>query len=262
MRILYLLQLISPSFGGGEALFFKLAMGMIKKGHEVDIICYRFKSLGLSSSDDQELNISQLLKSGIKVHVVQPTITDKPGIVPSYSQQLGYIVNATKEGYHVIRKNKIELIHANTYSPVIVGYILGQLFRIPVVSTVHHVTLGHWKLWSSQNIVRSSTSFIGPLFEKLVLKIPVDMVHVVSNATKHDLLTINRKSRISTVYNGIELVAHDKVSTIPEYQDIFLFIGRLVITKNLSVIILAFKEVVQAIPSAKLIIVGEGPMRP
>jgi hypothetical protein len=179
----------------------------------------------------------------------------------TYSQQLGYIINALRKGFQIIKKNKIDIIHANTYSPIISAVILGKMFKIPVVSTVHHVTLGQWKLWSSQEKVQRSTSLIGPVYEKLVLKMPVQTVHVVSHATKDDLIRVNPGAKVVTIYNGINPDNYNDLSTTYEYQDFILYIGRLVVTKNLQVVILAFKQVVLTFPHAKLIVVGDGPMR-
>jgi glycosyltransferase involved in cell wall biosynthesis len=178
----------------------------------------------------------------------------------SYKHQLGYIVNAFRKGLQVAKKADIDIIHANTYTPVIPGVILGKVLGIPIVATIHHIALGQWKLWSSQEGVHGSTSFIGPIYEKLILKLPVDMVHVVSNSTKEDLIRINPKAKVTMIYNGLDFGEGIKSNDI-EYQDYILYIGRLAVTKNLTIVILGFRTVVQKFPNAKLIIVGEGGMR-
>ena len=45
------------------------------------------------------------------------------------------------------------------------------------------------------------------------------------------------------------------------YDKFVLYIGRLVAGKNLQTVILAFKKVVSMLPDAKLIVMGDGPLR-
>ena len=200
-----------------------------------------------------------MISEGAKIHAIKPALEDRGGILLTYSQQLGYIVNALIKGRQIIRRNGIDIIHANTYTPVIPAVVLGKTFNIPVISTIHHVVLGQWKLWSSQQGVRGSTSFIGPIYEKIILRLPVERVHVVSHTTEEELMRFNPKAKVTTINNGIDV--EDNSSTEFEYQEFILYIGRLAITKNLGVVILAFRDVVQTFPDARLIIVGDGGMR-
>jgi glycosyltransferase involved in cell wall biosynthesis len=263
LEILYLLQIISPTVGGGEALFHNFAKSMMQKGHRVNIICYELKVSGSTDLKRPGLDMSDLEKEGANIYKVKPAIEDKGGVLLSYSQQFGYIFNAFRKGLQILRRGKIDIIHANTYTPVIPAFLLGKMYRIPVISTVHHVALGHWKLWASQAAVRGSTSFIGPLYEKFILKLPVDAVHVVSCSTKIDLLKVNPNAKTNVIYNGIDLgesIDTNKENGVND-QRFILYIGRLVVTKNLEVVILAFERVARTFPDAKLIIVGDGPMR-
>jgi glycosyltransferase involved in cell wall biosynthesis len=92
---------------------------------------------------------------------------------------------------------------------------------------------------------------------------PVDTIHTVSNATKEDILKIKVRtpSSIVAIPNGINLKNYDYMHFKKDYQNYVLFIARLVVFKNLDVVISAFKDVVKKVPDAKLIVVGDGPMR-
>ena len=252
MHILYLVQLFSPSVGGGEALFYYFAREMLERGHQVSIICYKRKS---------SFDLYDLIRKGIKIYSIKPEIEDVHAPVLTYMQHIKYIMNAVGKGHEVINKNNVDIIHANTYTPIIPAVILGRVFKIPVVATIHHITLGCWKYWASQEGVPAGSSFIGPFYEKLVLKMPVQMAHVVSESTKKDLIKINAKVRINVLYNGIDIQEYNGLTSEEHYQKYLLFIGRLVSTKNLNTVILALKHVIIDFPDVKLVVVGRGPMR-
>jgi glycosyltransferase involved in cell wall biosynthesis len=256
-----MLQKVSPSLGGGEALFYNFARSMQSKGHEVHILCYELRASKDHSVTRPGLEIHNLLDKGVIMHTIKPSIEDRGGVLFSYKHQIGYIVNALRRGRQIIKKNKIDIVHANSYTPIIPAVILGKILRVPVVSTIHHVTLDQWKVWASQEGVQGTTSFIGPIYEKLILRMPVQIVHLVSHSTKEDFIKINPKAKVAVIYNGIDLGRNVHLCTEYRYQEFILYIGRLASTKNLSVVILAFRYVIQTLPHAKLVVVGEGPMR-
>jgi glycosyltransferase involved in cell wall biosynthesis len=182
-------------------------------------------------------------------------------------QNMMYIINAIIKGSQIIRQNKIDVIHANNLSPIIVGGILAKIHHVPFISTIHAIFTNSsgdfWKKWAAQNNVSRTSSIIGPLFEKITVKMPVDIIHTVSNASKDGIINFNAKSssNIVVIPNGINLNDYDCVGFEKDYQNYVLFIGRLVFLKNLDVVISAFKDVVRKLPNAKLILVGDGPMR-
>jgi glycosyltransferase involved in cell wall biosynthesis len=95
--------------------------------------------------------------------------------------------------------------------------------------------------------------------------LPVDLVHTVSNSSKEDLIKFDAAkdgSKILMVPNGIDLGHYTEKETECQYQDFALFVGRLVEYKNLEVVIAAFSEVIKSLPTAQLVVVGDGPARP
>ena len=118
-----------------------------------------------------------------------------------------------------------------------------------------------WKMWTEQNKASRITSYLGPIFEKLTIKVPSDIIHTVSQATKDDILKVKRNSKVVVIPLGIDLSLYNSKIHQTEFQKFVLFIGRLVYYKNLNVIISYFGDVVKKLPVAKLVIVGDGPMR-
>jgi len=257
MNVLYMTQFFSPSsVGGGEVVFSNFVKGMAEEGHVIEVICHRMR-------DQKNNNVNT---DKVTVHRIKPEVEYKGELPTSISVNLAYIINAVLKGTQIIRSKNIDIIHSNYYTPIIAGVILAKIHRLPVVSTIHDVfttsSPDYWKKWAAQNNLSRLSSIIGPRFEKLTVRLPNDVIHAVSNATKEDLIKFNAKPRIVVIPNGIDLSQHDKLGyERGNYQNYVLFIGRLVFYKNLDVVISSFKEVIQKLPDAKLIVVGDGPMR-
>ncbi|MGI0043867.1 MAG: glycosyltransferase family 4 protein [Nitrososphaeraceae archaeon] len=261
MEILYLTQILSPSIGGGELVFFNLAKGMVKLGHKVHIICHKKRPININDISPPSLAINTLEDIGASIHNIEPELVDRGGILLNYRHHIGYIINALRVGHALIKKGKIDIIHANVYTPVIPGTILGKVYSIPVIITVHNVLLEGWRDWSSQKNVSKATSFIGPIYEKMIFKMRIEAFHVVSKKVESDLVHFSPKAKAVVIHNGVEIQEYPTPTTNYEYEKFILYLGRLVNGKNLQVVILAFKDVVRMIPEAKLMVAGDGPMR-
>ena len=197
---------------------------------------------------------------GVNIHGVKPELEDKGGILLTYRDQIGYIINALRVGHGLIKESKIDIIHANIYAPVLPAIVLGKIYCIPVVITVHNVMLDGWREWSSQKNVPRMISTIGPFYEKMILRMPAKAFHVVSEKVKSELVQFNSKAKAVVIYNGVEPEPGLPQDSKP-YNKFILYLGRLVIRKNLQVVIHAFKDVVKVLPEAKLMVAGDGPMR-
>ena len=255
INILYLTQFFSVTRGGGEVVFYNLAEEMARRGHYVHVISHQIKNL-------KENNLNGM----INMHRIKPILENKGGEVPSITQNMMYIINAILKGSQIIRQQKIDIIHANQLSPVIAGSILAKFHKIPIIITIHDVVTTSssysWKNWAAQKNVSRASSIIGPFFEKITVSVPVDIIHTVSNASKEDLVKFNTKASIIRVIPpGIDLRYYDNLGVKKEYQSYVLFIGRLVYYKNLEILISSFKEITKRLPDAKLVAVGDGPMR-
>jgi glycosyltransferase involved in cell wall biosynthesis len=254
MRILYITQWLSSVGGGGEVVFRDIAYGMSQNGHSVHVLCHKL-------SHFKENRDPPFENDNLHVNRINPTVM---GFPPSMKQNISFIINAILKGSQIIRKYKIELIHVNNFAPVIAGSVLSRLFSIPIISTIHVVfgaaSKDFWKGWSSQKNISPMSSVIGPIFEKLTIRIPVNAIHAVSNSTRRDILNVNSNSEVAVIYNGVDLSPYDGYESSLDYQNYVVFIGRLVFNKNLNIVISSFADVKKTIPDAKLVVVGFGPM--
>lgn len=250
MKILYISQFFSDSTGGGETVISNLAKEMTNRGHLVHVICH-----------DTMERINPYL--GLDIKYVKPCVVHKGGIPPSIRQNALYMVNAISEGIRLARKNGIDVIHSNSHSSIIPGIVISKIFNIPIVSTIHDVfsfgSPSRWKRWTEQYSLSKAYAILGPLFEKINIRMPVDVIHAVSKSTKDEILEINPSARITIIPNAINSKNFSNIDI--SFDKFVLFIGRLVFYKNLEVIILAFRLVLEDVPAAKFFIIGDGPMR-
>ena len=251
MNILYISQWFSPIGGGGEVVFCNVASGMAKRGNNVHVICAQIADLKRESQDN------------ISIHTVKPELHIPP---PSIRENVLFIIRTLLNGYQIIQKNKIELIHANNLSSAIAGSILARISDKPLITTIHDVfstsSPNHWNHWMKQDAkISRLTSIIAPLVEKITVKMPTDVIQTVSDSSKEDLIKFGAKSPVKVIPNGLDPSSYSDLRFTRDYQNCVLFIGRLVFYKNLNVVISSFERVVKKSPDSKLFIVGDGPMR-
>ena len=253
MKILYFCQLYPPAIcGGGEYIFYQFAKELARRGHKVFVITQRLKGMA---------NYEKL--SGISVYRVGPPIEYKGTLPPNLLENLGYIVSAVINGIALVLRNRIDIIHSNTYAPALAGQVCASLLGKPHIITVHDVyyivSKDFWNKWASQASFGIFTAKLGSLIERIVLKLPANIIHTVSKTSEYDLKICGLR-KVTVISNGIALSDYDSVSVKKVNPHQAIYIGRLVFHKNLHTVIKAMKKVVAKIPDAKLVVVGDGPL--
>jgi glycosyltransferase involved in cell wall biosynthesis len=254
MNILFFCQLYPPAiYGGGEYIFFQYAKELAKRGHNVTTIAQRLNG----TTDFEQIEGIKVFRTGssIEYHGVLPV---------SMTRNSNYLISAISKGLSIIAKNQIDVIHSNTYIPALAGCICAQIFRKPHIVTFHDVYFlrreTFWGSWSSQSNSSGLVSLAGSSVEKLLLKLPNTVYHTVSETSKEDLIYSKVKD-VTVVPNGIDVSEYSIASEVKQDDFQIVFVGRLVFYKNLDTVIKAFKKVVLKIPKAKLVVIGDGPMR-
>jgi len=248
MKVLILSQFFSTTRGGGEYVFSIIAKKLGEKNHKVWVITNRISGEKYETSKN------------VEIIFVPPVLEYKGGLPPSFLDNIRFVINAIFAGLKIIRKEKIEIIHSNNFSPALAGSILSVFTSKPHITSIWDIfTLcgkDFWKLWADQKNVSKIHGFLGPRFEKLILKVPSKAIHTISESTKDDLEKFGAKKPIHIIFPSIELI-----DSIQNQQNSlqFIYIGRLVFYKNLEVLIKAVKIVKETEPQIKLKIVGGGP---
>lgn len=256
VRILYLTEFLSSLGGGGEIAFYNLAKA-VATNNEVIMICHE--------SENVQARSASSASGHFEVRTIKPKFELRHGFFPSNFQQIRYIMSLVLAGSNLVRKRKIDIIHANTLSPAIAGGILGLVYKIPVIVTFHHIetpcdenAIGRKPTISKGECV---ARYFRSLYDKMILALPFSCIHAVSHSTANDLRRIGYRGKLEVVPNGLDFDLYQNLSEGIEYRPYLLFIGRLVKSKNLGIIIEAFAETLRIVPNAMLIVLGDGPMK-
>jgi len=174
------------------------------------------------------------------------------------NMRLRYWPVAVYRLYRLIRRRKVQIVHTHLYEPGILGPLVGRLAGVPVmVTTEHGMTL--WKKRHHLLLQRWANGF-------------TDKMIAVSEEIRQQ--RINREG-----------VPADKIVTIPNAVDTTRFgwpgprervraelqigassiligtVGRLVPAKRYDCLLDAARIVCQAVPEARFLFVGDGPLR-
>lgn len=237
MKICIVADFFIPHYqGGGERRYYEIAKRLVKKGHQVDVIC--MKIAGVSNQEEIE---------GINIHHIGPTI-DKPPHRSS-SNFISFIFAVFKW----ILTHNYDIIDAQAYAPLIPAFLGAKLKRTPIIGTIHDVSAEGNDQW-----IQSSK--IATLAEKILVRLPYNKILSVSHATKKSLVKYYgvKKNRVSVVYAGVDLELIDSVKVNEKYENTIIFVGRLVPHKHVDHLLKIVKSLKKDIPTIKLIVVGNG----
>jgi glycosyltransferase involved in cell wall biosynthesis len=224
------------SGGGAERLHVNLAPQFVRAGYRVTFLLDRLEGSLLSQ-----------LPQGCAVHALG---ADRQ-------------IRALPKLVRYLKRARPDVLVANMEHMNVMAVLARALARVPTrIIAIQHCAL-------SEQVRRPSLKFrVLPLLFRLVLPF-ADNIVAVSIGVADDLAEIAglSRSKITVIYNGV--VGSDfegRLACEPEHpwfaQDwpIILGIGRFVAQKDFTTLIRAFGHVAE-VSDARLIILGEGPMR-
>lgn len=163
--------------------------------------------------------------------------------------------------YRLMCREKFQIVHVHTPVAAVLGRIAAKMARVPVVIYTAHGFYFHENMhpWSRRLII---------WVEKVLGRYFTDWVFTQSREDYETALRekIVRDQRITWIGNGTnpEKFLSARVSPglrqalmLSENDRVVGFIGRLVREKGIEELILAMRMVVQEIPNAKLLVVGD-----
>jgi phosphatidylinositol alpha-mannosyltransferase len=223
-----------PKAGGGiEAHVGKLSKYLARLGHEVFIVTRRFPG-----QPSHEI----IRESPGKIHVYRT-----PYLPNKHLRAFSYNLLAYMKSLRLIRRFRIDLIHSHAVTAGFFGVKLSRATGTPVVFTPHGLIVD-WGFPTRQAL---------SLFQRIALSMSTRVLFISREASRvlrtpkpHTLLT-----------NGIDL--EDYTTETGKSPDVrFLFLGRLEPVKGVEDLIRAFPAVLDACPRARLLIAGDGTLRP
>ena len=186
-------------------------------------------------------------------------LSEKGYRIHSMSRKPGFDIKLIFAIRKYIIQNKIDVLHCHQYTPWVYGVLASILTGTKVIFTEHGRFYPDRSSWKRK--------YINPLLVRLT-----DHITAISKATKQALVDYEfiPAKRIEVIYNGIaelgsSATAADKLRqslSIPDDHLILGTISRLDPIKNHRLLISAFAKVLKKHPELKLLIVGDGELRP
>ncbi len=245
MKIAIFTDTFLPQINGIVTATINLAKGLADKGHKIIIIAPKFK------------NFKEFSYHNIKVK--------RTASIPAFFYEgFKFTHSFSFNTFKLLRKEKVDLIHFQT--PITVslqGIILAKILDIPLIGTFHtffadpqylkHIKINHKFI---QNI---SWAYARKYYNCC------DLITCPSESTKEELIKHKFKAPIKTISNGIDSSIFTNINT-KELRDkynkndkLLLFVGRIAHEKNIFYLLDCFRLVINKIPEARLLIIGDGP---
>lgn len=173
-----------------------------------------------------------------------------------YSNSAGFL-SRIMLFFSFLRESKnlmdIEIIDAYNWTSYIPAYIIGKRLDVPVAATYHETWVGEWI--KNKGIV---TGLPYEVYERLILKFDFSAFISVSEFTKKRLEKHGiEQDKIKVIPNGIDIRALRSIKAKKEEKTV-VFLGRLIPTKKVDVLIKAIRHAQKKAPGVSCKIIGQG----
>lgn len=268
MKIVIATAVYYPQINGVAVFSHNLAVGLVKRGHEVAVICPSQNGKNHSKTID-----------GVKVHYLKSMqlklYPDQIHAVPKgrkflYKHGFRVSVFPSKEVAEIMSSFKPDVVHVQVSDPIglsVVSY--ARKHNIPVVTTEHN----------------QPEVLTAPIHVPKLMKKPVNAMlsaYFRNRHSKSDFVTMPTKQAIdhllynsgkkldvpiAAVSNGVDLSKFKPGKVSPKIYTKYglamdvptvLYVGRIDPEKRVGTIVEAFLRVLDTIPKAQLLVVGDG----
>ncbi len=241
MRIAFVYDVIYPEVKGGvEKRVWELARRLAAKGHETHIYGMKYWT-----GDDT------IVREGVTMHGVCPAFKlYKPEGRRSIRQVLYYTLMLPLKLYGE-RFDAVDC-QSSPYMPAYVCWLYSLLKGVPFTITWHEVWAGYWRKYLG------ALGVFGSLLERGCMHLTRHHIAVSENTKRR--LAENRVGCEAVIPNGVDTGYIDGVKPSNTKSDI-IFVGRLIKSKNVDILIDAAGKLKASHPNLKVLIVGDGPER-
>ncbi len=166
---------------------------------------------------------------------------------------------------HLMRRERPDIVHTHTAKAGALGRVAARLARVPVILHTFHGSVFH-------SYFGALGSQIFRLIETALARLS-DAVIAVSPRVARELerRKVAPREKIEVVHLGLELERFKKVAGhrgelrqelgIGQEVPLFGIVGRLVPIKDVPTVLMAMKKILDSMPDAVLLVVGDGPER-
>jgi len=241
MKIALVYDAIYPYIkGGGEKRFHEISKRLVKKGHQVHLYGMKFWE-GANVIKQDKIYLHGICKAK-KLYTKEGKRSILQAIYFGFCS-----LKLIKEDFDVID---------------CCGFPYFSLFSCKLISLIKRKKLhSTWhEVWGSKywREYLGRLSVFGYLVEKLSVLMPNIVISVSQSTARRIKDELGFKKKIRVVTNGIDFNGIKKINAAQEKFDV-IYAGRLMDFKHIDTLIKAMHQIKKKIPTAKCLIIGDGP---
>ena len=245
MRIALFTDSFLPQINGVVTATLTLAKGLADRGHRVYIIAPKYK--------------------GVKEFRYPNVVVERMVSVPAlFYPEFKFTNFVSPIILNFLRREKIDIVHFQTPSTVgAQGIISAKVLNIPLVGTFH-TFITDAEYLKHAGIDLKIVESLAWNYSKFYYN-RCDLITCPTESAKKELRENGMTNHIKVISNGIDknIFDNSKSQMIKRKYNprgpLLLFVGRIAYEKNLPYLLECFRMALSRIPSAKLLMVGDGP---
>ena len=237
-----------PANHGTPAAIREMSQELARRGHNVRVVTYPL-------SDDISIK-------GVAIHRVRQVGTNHAVTVgPSY-QRLAFDFLLVFKLIQVVRRHRVEIIHAHNYEGALVGGLVGRLTGLPVIYNAINTMIGELP---SFGFIRPQALAVG-LAKFLDYVTPRMADAVIADTAELRRFLLERgvaAERVTTINSGVwpEMFASGDAARVRDRfgfgtAPLVTYTGTFDEFQGVDYLLAAFRLVQQRAPSARLLLVG------
>ena len=243
--------------GGSAENTMLTALDQARRGYEVMIVRGDPMESGMSSAEEGALAVELKEAAALGVRVVTIRLMIRR-VQPFYDLWAVWIL------YKLIRKEAPRIVHTHTSKAGILGRIAARLAGIKgIIHTPHgHVFYGHYGRWMTA--IFTLTERVVAIFTHRIITLTE---RGIDEYIEHG---VGKREQYIAIPSGIDVPGVQRRSSRPPKMRAKLdlppscllvgTVGKMGYVKGQSVLISAAKKVIEALPSTRFVMVGEGPL--
>jgi len=238
-----------PTAQGSQVLIRQLAEALLKRGHTVHLVTYHLGEAGLPLDPDLHMHRLRRLPGYNKI-----------GSGPAWGKIILDLLLLLLL-IRVVRQEAIEVIHVHNYEALLVGWLVGQLTRRPVVYHSHNIMAAELPTYFSRGWTRCLAAWLARLLDNQLPRRADACIALSSEAVaffrRHDV----PDERIRLIPPGIDFgtaVEVEPPSVRRQYDlgdgPLAIYTGNLDQYQHLEMLLRSFRRVRKILPNSQLII--------
>jgi len=240
MKILFINEYYPPHLGGVEVVLQNLAQGLVKLGHEVDVVTCRLP--GTAAYEESE---------GVNIHRVR---------VPKKGDRYWFNFLCLPTAWKLAKG--CDIVHAGGHLSAFPSWLIAKSLRKKSIVVVHGPLSG--AMWRSLGMNFFSAK-AHQILERILVALPFDKHICVSRCTRNCVASMRVKGgKLEVIYNGLDydLFSPEKANGRQvrkrlnlEGKFVYMCSGRPVPLKGGQYLVEAVPLISEKIPNSKLMLI-------